>query len=63
MPPPNTRNKYLLAHGLMSKTTVGSLEGVSEAVIQADSLLWKWSEEKNKKERCNKVNHKCDKAL
>lgn len=37
--PPNTRNKYLLAHGLISKTTVGSLEAVSEAVIQADSLL------------------------
>lgn len=43
---------------------MGSPEAVSEAVIQADSLLWKWSQEQNKKkERCNKVNHKCDKAL
>lgn len=59
MPPPNTRNKYLLPRGLIS-TTVGSPEAVSEAVIQADSLLWKRCEEK---ERSNKVNHKCDKAL
>lgn len=49
MPPPNSRNKYLLAHGLRSKTTVGSPEAVSEAVIQADSLLWKWSQEQKKK--------------
>lgn len=27
-----TRNKYLLAHGLISKTTLGSLEALSEAL-------------------------------
>lgn len=48
MPPPNTRIKYLLAHGLIRETTQSSPEGVSEALSQrlTKDSDWKWSEEK-----------------
>lgn len=42
MPPPNTRGKYLLAHGLISKTTLGYLEAVSEALSRPRGSQTVW---------------------
>ena len=42
MPPPNTRGKYLLAHGLVSKTTLGYLEAVSEAMSRPRGSQTVW---------------------